>query len=103
VNDEQAPEGWTVGLEGKEPTVALSDQTPYKAVWIDVEGPSDALSPTERLALTSQLAERAAREWAQEEGLGTPYLTGASLDSWVADKRFKRTHAYQAPVEHGGG
>lgn len=92
----EIPEGWAVRLEDDEPSVARDDQRAWEAVWIEVEGPSDVLSPADRLRLTSRLARQAAGEWAAARNLGEPRFMAAKYDGWPADGRFTRGHTYQA-------
>jgi hypothetical protein len=92
----EIPEGWAVRLEDDQPTVTRDDTRAWEAVWIEVEGPSDALSPAERLSLTARLARQAAEEWAVARNLEEPRFVAAKYDGWPADGRFARGHAYQA-------
>lgn len=92
----EIPEGWTVRLEDKQPTVARDDPRPWEGVWIEVEGPSNVGSPADRLMLASRLAKQTAEDWATTRKFGTPRFMAVKTDEWPADGRFARGYAYQA-------
>lgn len=84
------PEGWTVKAGDYEspPEIQSADTRP--AVWVEVSGPNDQLSPADRVRTASRLAKQAAEDWGSEKGIpGEPRLSGASTDTgWEVEGRF---------------
>lgn len=90
----EIPEGWTVDVEEWESPRLRNGPTPPPGICVDVGGPSDQLSPAERLSICIGLADQAAKKWAEEKGLGAPRFSAAKQDDWPADGRFVQTRFY---------
>lgn len=86
----EIPEGWTVTAEEYESPAEIQSTDTRPAVWVEVSGPNNQLSPAERLSIATRLARQAAEDWGSEKGIpGEPKLSGASTDSgWELKNRF---------------